>query len=124
MLISCCGNRCDECEQYPEQCPGCAAIGGKAAWCASLEVEVCPFVTCAAETGVAHCGECGEFPCELYELTLSEDAGEEERRAFSMARYRNFGPAGCPAVFGKTVRLSRVGRSHPTTIKIKEKQVS
>ena len=93
MLISCCGNRCDECEQYPEQCPGCAAIGGKAAWCASLEVEVCPFVTCAAETGVAHCGECGEFPCELYEL-------------------------------GKTVRLSRVGRSHPTTIKIKEKQVS
>ena len=68
-----------------------AAIGGKAAWCASLEVEVCPFVTCAAETGVAHCGECGEFPCELYELTLSEDAGKEERRAFSMARYRNFG---------------------------------
>lgn len=91
MLISCCGNRCDECERYPGECPGCAAIGGKAEWCASLEVEVCPFVTCAAETGVSHCGECEEFPCELYELTLSEDVGEEERRAFAMARYRNFG---------------------------------
>lgn len=79
MLISCCGNRCDECERYPGECPGCAAIGGKAEWCASLDVEVCPFVTCAAETGVSHCGECEEFPCELYELTLSEDAGEEER---------------------------------------------
>ena len=45
----------------------------------------------AAETGVSHCGECEEFPCELYELTLSEDAGEEERRAFAMTRYRNFG---------------------------------
>ena len=55
------------------------------------DVEVCPFVTCAAETGVSHCGKCEEFPCELYELTLSEDAGEEERRAFAMARYRNFG---------------------------------
>ena len=78
MLISCCGNRCDECERYPNECAGCAAIGGKAEWCASLDVEVCPFVTCAAETGVAHCGECEEFPCELYELALSEDAGEEE----------------------------------------------
>ena len=91
MLISCCGNRCDECERYPNECAGCAAIGGKAEWCASLDVEVCPFVTCAAETGAAHCGECEEFPCELYELALSEDAGEEERRAFAMARYRNFG---------------------------------
>ena len=91
MLISCCGNRCDRCEQYPEQCPGCEAIGGRVPWAAALEVEVCPFVTCAAETGVSHCGECEEFPCELYELTLSEDAGEEERRAFAMARYRNFG---------------------------------
>ena len=75
MLISCCGNRCDECERYPGECPGCAAIGGKAEWCASLDVEVCPFVTCAAETGVSHCGECEEFPCELYELTLSKNAG-------------------------------------------------
>ena len=65
MLISCCGNRCDECERYPGECPGCAAIGGKAEWCASLDVEVCPFVTCAAETGVSHCGECEEFPCEV-----------------------------------------------------------
>ena len=48
-------------------------------------------MSCAAETGVAHCGECGEFPCELYDLTLPEEADEEERRAFAMARYENFG---------------------------------
>ena len=70
MLISCCGNRCDRCEQYPEQCPGCEAIGGRVPWAAALEVEVCPFVACARDTGVPHCGRCREFPCELYDLTL------------------------------------------------------
>ena len=65
MLISCCGNRCDRCEQYPEQCPGCEAIGGRVPWAAALEVEVCPFVACARDTGVPHCGRCREFMYQI-----------------------------------------------------------
>ena len=91
MLISCCGNRCDRCEQYPEQCPGCEAIGGRVPWAAALEVEVCPFVACARDTGVPHCGRCREFSCELYDLTLPEDATREEKAAFARSRAENFG---------------------------------
>lgn len=90
MLVSCCGNRCDLCERYPHSCAGCQAVEGRVGWTADLNLEVCPFYSCAAETGVPNCGRCPDFPCELYSLSFPEEAPDEEFDRYIDNRYANF----------------------------------
>ena len=105
MQIACCGMDCDECnaliatreddhalrtataqawsKQYnhpfrPEdiQCTGCRSEGAKIVHC-----EVCPVRKCCIERGVAHCGQCRDFPCETLEefFKIFPDGGAENR---------------------------------------------
>lgn len=55
-----------------------------------IDLEVCPFYSCAAETGVPNCGRCPDFPCELYSLSFPEEAPDEEFDRYIDNRYANF----------------------------------
>lgn len=59
-----CGTYCGACkflnrEEEPS-CTGCGSQEGHPFW------GVCKVHTCADEQGVTHCGECEDFPCNLF----------------------------------------------------------
>lgn len=60
MIASRCGLLCGEC-QYRESmgCAGCAEIE-RPFW-----GKACPVKSCCEGRGLAHCGQCGDFPCQL-----------------------------------------------------------
>lgn len=117
MLVSCCGNRCDLCEQYPGRCAGCQAVKGQVAWTAQMNLKVCPFVSCAAETKVPHCGRCPDFPCELYSLSFPEEAPDEEFDRYINSRYDNFAQAD-PGV------MPPLQQRKPSAVKVKVRRRS
>ncbi len=60
MIESRCGTLCSRCEfRESTGCTGCVNIE-KPFW-----GENCPVKDCCEEKGHAHCGQCGEFPCQL-----------------------------------------------------------
>ena len=71
-----CGLDCGKCPSRAEAgCPGCQGAAGKMYW------GECQVATCCIEKGVAHCGECDEFPCDvLNEFAYSKDHGDNGRR--------------------------------------------
>lgn len=79
-IISCCGVVCSECQYYPGDCAGCPAIEGKVFWLQFTGGDVCDiYQCCVEEKGLAHCGLCGELPCERCEQkdpTLSDEENE------------------------------------------------
>lgn len=79
MIESRCGLLCGQCA-YRED-PGCAG-------CIQMEKpfwgESCPVKSCCEERGMAHCGQCGEFPCPLlhkfaYEMEQSDQGARIEQ---------------------------------------------
>lgn len=63
LLTTYCGLDCTNCEwKGPNDCKGCTATGGFAFHCGK---EPCPVAACAMAKGLAFCGACGEFPCQL-----------------------------------------------------------
>lgn len=76
MMESRCGILCTECV-YRERmgCVGCLAIE-KPFW-----GESCPLKACCEEKRMGHCGECGEFPCEmLNRFAYDEKQGDNGKR--------------------------------------------
>jgi len=73
LIFSGCGTVCNDCEYFKgekePQCPGCAAQEGKPFW------GECKLYSCMGEHGVAHCGLCGEFPCEMFMDTFDPSHG-------------------------------------------------
>lgn len=80
QVISCCGVACSACEYYPEQCPGCSAVEGKAFWLQYTGESVCSiFACCVTQKGYSHCGKCAELPCALYtgdDTGMTQDTGD------------------------------------------------
>lgn len=79
MIESRCGLLCGQCA-YREN-PGCTG-------CTQMEKpfwgDSCPVKSCCEGKGLAHCGQCREFPCALlhrfaYEMEQS-DQGERIRQ--------------------------------------------
>jgi hypothetical protein len=67
-LAAVCGRYCGTCEVYvEEECCGCGYCLGR-----SCDCDV--FVCCVVERGLAHCGLCLDFPCQLF---LSHAPGRE-----------------------------------------------
>jgi hypothetical protein len=52
--------------------------------------KLCPVYACAQERGVAHCGECDEFPCHLL-VNLAAQSGGRDMRIESAARRSEMG---------------------------------
>lgn len=68
QIISCCGVVCSECEYYPNDCEGCAAIEGEPFWLEFTDRAVCGiYECCVGQNKRRHCGGCKELPCARYE---------------------------------------------------------
>jgi hypothetical protein len=85
-LAAACGLYCADCEFYPETCPGCGDIGGKPFWAAQFGMEHCALYNCAVNrSGLEHCGECIDFPCEIF-LNLRDPNMNDEEADASLAQ--------------------------------------
>ena len=76
MIESRCGLLCGECE-YREKmnCGGCVAIA-KPFW-----GDACPVKSCCEGKKHKHCGECGEFPCDLLtQFSYDKEQGDDGKR--------------------------------------------
>ena len=76
MIESRCGILCSECE-YGEKmnCGGCVNID-KPVWGDSCRVK-----SCCEGRGHDHCGQCGDFPCDLQkEFAYDEEHGDDGKR--------------------------------------------
>lgn len=60
-----CGLYCGACEYYGVDCEGCGAQGGAPFW-----GECGIYRCCIEECGFEFCGECDEFPCDMYLQTI------------------------------------------------------
>ncbi|MCL2365291.1 MAG: DUF3795 domain-containing protein [Defluviitaleaceae bacterium] len=78
MVESRCGTLCSECDDFIEKkCVGCIALNGKASW----KDEDCSLSRCVINKGLAHCGECSVFPCDMaVEMSHDEDVGDNGKR--------------------------------------------
>lgn len=76
MIESRCGLLCAQCA-YREQmnCPGCVHMD-KPFW-----GDSCPVKVCCEGKGHSHCGQCGQFPCEmLHQFAYDEKQGDNGKR--------------------------------------------
>jgi len=57
--LSYCGVFCGTCANFKQNmnCQGCRNEPSM--------VDDCPTRTCAVKRGLLHCGECGDFPCQI-----------------------------------------------------------
>ena len=71
-----CGLDCGRCDcRAKTNCPGCQAAGGRMFW------GECQVATCCMGKGLAHCGKCDEFPCDvLKEFAYSKEHGDNGQR--------------------------------------------
>ncbi len=71
-----CGILCGGCSYRGQMnCAGCVHIQ-KPFW-----GEACPVKSCCEERGYAHCGQCGDFPCELLkQFAYDEKQGDGGKR--------------------------------------------
>jgi hypothetical protein len=80
-LLAPCGAYCGVCEFYTKkktpQCPGCASKKGHPFW------GECQLFACAKKHSVDHCGDCTEFPCDLFINQF--DPAEGPKSAFMRA---------------------------------------
>ena len=68
-----CGTDCEHCEWFKgnkeQQCTGCSSVEGNPFW------GSCNVFKCVKEKNVNHCGECKEFPCDLFMNQYDPDEG-------------------------------------------------
>ena len=84
LLAAACGLYCGECEFYPEKCAGCGHISGKPFWAAQFGMEYCALYNCAINrSGLEHCGQCRDFPCEIF-LNLRDPSMSDEEHERSL----------------------------------------
>ena len=71
-----CGLDCESCDwRAKTDCSGCQAAEGKMFW------GECRVATCCIARGLAHCGKCAEFPCDvLNEFAYSAEHGDKGQR--------------------------------------------
>ncbi|MCL2811793.1 MAG: pyridoxamine 5'-phosphate oxidase family protein [Clostridia bacterium] len=71
-----CGLLCDGCA-YKEShgCAGCIALNGHPFW------GECPVAACCQAKGYAHCGECGELPCDTLREFSCGDSEHSDKPA-------------------------------------------
>ncbi len=84
MTESRCGILCGECT-YREQmgCAGCVQIQ-KPFW-----GESCPIKACCEGKKLAHCGQCGDFPCALLkQFAYDERQGDGGKRIEQCKRWK------------------------------------
>lgn len=76
MIESRCGLKCSECSyKEPMNCKGCVAME-KPFW-----GDACPVKSCCEVKQHRHCGECGNFPCELLkQFAYDKEQGDEGKR--------------------------------------------
>jgi hypothetical protein len=76
-LSSCCID-CNACQIGTTQnCPGCQSVEGKPFWSRD---GVCDLYSCASGKSHAHCGKCGEFPCNMLSEWAFSEPGENGAR--------------------------------------------
>lgn len=80
MILSVCGQECDQCNFFPEDCAGCPEMGGKPFWTKGLPEKECVIFSCVKKRKMDHCGECGELPCDKYQSTKDPAMNEEAHR--------------------------------------------
>ena len=69
--FSICGIDCDACKYKEEAgCKGCRANKGQIFW------GSCDLYKCCAAKGLAHCGHCGDFPCDMLREWASSENPE------------------------------------------------
>jgi len=77
-LIGYCGVNCGACRDYTGKvCPGCRL----STW---PDGDACPPVACCQKKGIAVCGMCGEFPCQMMAEFYEES--ESHRQAYGRMR--------------------------------------
>jgi len=76
MIESRCGIICGECEYRAKMnCSGCINIE-KPFW-----GDACPVKNCCESKTQTHCGECGDFPCDLLnQFAYDKEQGDEGKR--------------------------------------------
>lgn len=80
-VISCCGVICSECEYFPEECPGCPEIKGKAFWLQFTGGDICNIYDCCInKKQYQHCGQCPALPCEFYRSANDPTKSEAENQ--------------------------------------------
>lgn len=85
MTESRCGLLCSQCA-YREQmnCPGCTKIK------APFWGDTCPVKDCCEQKGHAHCGQCGDFPCNLLrQFAYDPQQGDDGARIEQCKRWRD-----------------------------------
>lgn len=67
MKIPPCGSYCKNCLYFKrKECSGCVETNGKPFYIDQTEKDICPVWECAIGRKVKHCGECDDFPCDMY----------------------------------------------------------
>ena len=74
-----CGLYCGDCEYLGKSCTGCGHVEGKPFWTAQFNIPVCPIYDCCVNhKRLAHCGMCGELPCDIF-LKLRDPSASDEQ---------------------------------------------
>ena len=74
-----CGLNCEVCEYLPEQCKGCGCVEGKPFWSVQVPSGICPLYDCCRnQRELEHCGQCEEFPCEMFFEFRDPNLSDEE----------------------------------------------
>lgn len=80
MAESRCGLLCSECEGREEaQCKGCDSMKTPF-WSGECGVK-----SCAEKKGLAHCGQCADFPCDMC-ANMGREAGFDPAPRLAMCR--------------------------------------
>ncbi|MCL7451602.1 MAG: DUF3795 domain-containing protein [Anaerolineae bacterium] len=76
-LAAVCGAYCGVCEAYRDNsCCGCAYALG-----CTRRGECAVFTCCVADRGLEHCGECIDFPCQVFMSHASPQVVAKRYRA-------------------------------------------
>lgn len=86
MIETRCGLLCACCEYVKDPgCNGCIATDGNPFH------GMCQLAACCQERGNLHCGECGEFPCDLLERYSYDKANGDNGKRIKQCRSWNEG---------------------------------
>ena len=73
-----CGQNCQKCHFFRENCEGCMQKEGVPFWAKSAGMKICPIYNCSANIKkLEHCGLCKLYPCHTY-LDLRDPSMTEE----------------------------------------------
>jgi len=90
MNLSSCGIDCDACEfKVSENCPGCQKVKGKPFW--AKDGGRCDLYICAEKRNLAHCGNCGDFACDMLKEWAKEGDGERIRNLENLIKINQNG---------------------------------